>query len=189
MGYFTKNTKTPSTSQPNPKHKHAQVSCQLLMGQWSMVKPGQILILALVMLAVFTMLILSTYSKLTRFALFSRNAYQKELAVNLADGGIDYALSQLNIANPSFSVNLDCQSPPTAYEILNYSSLGKVQIVTCNNNGFEKKITSTACIPVCGTGAKYKQQVYFIAALSDNAQQVSLSKVLQATSDIQLQGT
>ena len=117
------------------------------------------------------------------FALFSRNAHQKELAVNLADGGIDYALSKLN--DPAFTM-------PDPYNVTltnaAFSSLGEVQISVTTNNSFEKKITSTAYIPTIAN-QKYKQQIYTIAAISNNSQTVTLSNLLYASNDTAITGS
>ena len=71
----------------------------IVNGQLSTVKRGQILILALVFMVVLTILILSLYSRLQIFLNTSKRSYTTEYTLNLADAGLDYALSRLN-TNP-----------------------------------------------------------------------------------------
>src|SRR3990167_5536964 len=58
--------------------------------------PGQVMIIALVFLAVVLIIASSLFSRVADFIRFGSNSVQNEQAIELADAGIDYATQRLN---------------------------------------------------------------------------------------------
>lgn len=100
-------------------------------------KRGQVLIVAIIFLAVFIILSTGIFSRVTSFIIFGSNTSLKEQAVNVAEGGVDYAIWQLNQTVGSF----------TGANNVAIGTTGTVNITITTKNASLKTITSTAYIP------------------------------------------
>lgn len=104
-------------------------------------KKGQVMIIALVFLAVVLIIASSLFSRVADFIRFGSNSVQNEQAIELADAGIDYATQRLNDtagAYPNVSgEGTDTQTLPT----------GQVVIQVTSGGTNLKKITATGYIP------------------------------------------
>ena len=100
-------------------------------------KSGQIMIIAIVFLTVFLILSTGIFSRVTSFIIFGSNTNLKEQALNVAEGGIDYAVWQLNQTVGSFS----------GANNVAIGTTGTANITITNKNASLKTITSTAYIP------------------------------------------
>ena len=76
---------------------------QLNTHNWRWGRPGQILVILLILLFVISFLILSLYSRLGVFLKSSTRSFTNDQAISLADGGADYAIRQLNLLGGSFT--------------------------------------------------------------------------------------
>lgn len=100
-------------------------------------KRGQVLIIAIIFLAVFIILSTGIFSRVTSFIIFGSNTSLKEQALSVAEGGVDYAVWQLNETVGSF----------TGANNVAIGTTGTANITITNKNASLKTITSTAYIP------------------------------------------
>src|SRR3990167_3630567 len=153
----------------------------IVNGQLSTVKRGQILILALVFMVVLTILILSLYSRLQIFLNTSKRSYTTEYTLNLADAGLDYALSRLN-TNP-LTWNGAATLIPLGIGEFEVSAIG------CGAGSLNRCITATGYWPTQAS-PKYKQQAKAVAIPADTSQTIILPYAVQALDGgISLTGT
>ena len=111
-------------------------------------KEGQILVLALILLVVVMIISTSLFSRVIIFLQSGSRSIQWEQATVIADAGADYAVWQLNL-NSSYAGN----------ETKPLGTTGEFQIATITTVGYNKKITSTGCIPAPCLSAKVKRVV------------------------------
>ena len=104
-------------------------------------KEGQVMIIALVFLAVVLIIASSLFSRVTDFIRFGSNSVLKEQATNLADAGLDYATQRLNDLAGAYP---DADGAGTDTQTL---STGKVVITVENKSQNLRTITATGYIP------------------------------------------
>jgi len=122
-----------------------KVKCQVsnVKCQVSSVKcqKGQVMIIALVFLAVVLIIASSLFTRVADFIRFGSNSVMKEQATQLADAGIDYAVQRLNDLAGAYpdldGEGTDTQTLPT----------GQVAIEVENKSQNLKTITATGYIP------------------------------------------
>src|SRR3972149_1736228 len=104
-------------------------------------KEGQVMIIALVFLAVVLIIASSLFTRVADFIRFGSNSVMKEQATQLADAGIDYAVQRLNDLAGAYpdldGEGTDTQTLPT----------GQVAIEVENKSQNLRTITSTGYIP------------------------------------------
>lgn len=86
----------------NKYKKKSLVSCQL-----SVVKPGQIMVIAIVFLAVVLILASSLFTRVAGFLRFGSNSILREQATTLAEAGVEKAVWQLNETIGSYTGETD----------------------------------------------------------------------------------
>ena len=116
---------------PNLTYHLSLITCHLSSKR----TPGQVLIIALVFLAVVLIIASSLFSRVANFIRFGSNSVLKEQATQLADAGVDYAVQQLNETTGSYTG--DTQT----------LSIGTVTVTVANKGQNLKTITSTGYIP------------------------------------------
>src|SRR3989344_791806 len=102
---------------------------------------GQVMIIALVFLAVVLIIASSLFSRVADFIRFGSNSVEKEQATNLADAGLDYATQRLNDLAGAYP---DADGEGTDTQTL---SNGQVVIQVTSGGTNLKKITATGYIP------------------------------------------
>src|SRR3989344_997026 len=98
---------------------------------------GQILILAVIFLAVVMILAASLFGRVADFVRFGSNQILKEQAVNLAEAGVDKALWQLNQTAGSYTGEADTTM----------GTVGTFSLTVSDINATNKTITSTGFVP------------------------------------------
>ncbi|OGE10141.1 hypothetical protein A3A60_00555 [Candidatus Curtissbacteria bacterium RIFCSPLOWO2_01_FULL_42_26] len=112
----------------------------------SRAKEGQVLVYALLFMAVIMIMIISTYSLLGSFLSFGSRGIGAEQVTNLADAGADYAVWQLGQTSGAYPGTGNSGSCVGGTPI----NLGAGQItINVQASGSNKKITSTSYIPSC----------------------------------------
>lgn len=109
-------------------------------------KPGQMLILAIIFLAVTMILASSLFSRTAGFLQFGSNSIMREQAVNVAEAGVDRALWQIN-ATTGCTPNPEC-----LYTSETNTAVGTTGTFTTDitdKTSELKTIVSTGCIPNC----------------------------------------
>ena len=98
---------------------------------------GQILILAVIFLAVVRILAASLFGRVADFVRFGSNQILKEQAVNLAEAGVDKPLWQLNQTAGSYTGEADTTM----------GTVGTFSLTVSDINATNKTITSTGFVP------------------------------------------
>src|SRR3989344_9007474 len=102
---------------------------------------GQVMIIALVFLAVVLIIASSLFTRVADFIRFGSNSVMKEQATNLAEAGIDYATQRLNDLAGAYP---DADGAGTDTQTL---SIGQVVISVENKSQNLRTITATGYIP------------------------------------------
>ncbi len=144
---------------------------KLDIGNWefSHFAGGQILIIAIIFLAVVLILSAALFGRLTNFLHFGATSIYREQAVNIAEAGIDKALLKLNETAGSYTGETDTQVGTT----------GTFTITVTNKGQNLKTITATGYIPN-STNYKNKQTIKLEAAISSDI--VAFNYAVQAGS-------
>ena len=129
---------------PNSKFQIPSLTCHLSLVTChlsSKKTSGQVMIIALVFLAVVLIIASSLFSRVADFIRFGSNSVMKEQATNLADAGLDYATQRLNDLAGAYpdadGEGTDTQTLPTGQVV--------IQVVKKSEN--LKTITATGYIP------------------------------------------
>ena len=101
-------------------------------------KPGQILILAIVFMAVVLILSASLFGNVSTFLRLGARSIQREQASTMAEAGLDYTVWQLNKTAGSFT-------PPAAETKIGVS--GSFITTITNQTSSLKTVTSTGYVP------------------------------------------
>src|SRR3989344_1803904 len=78
------------------KNKRSKIASYLILNTYYLPQRGQVMIIALVFLAVVMIIASSLFTRVADFIRFGSNSVQNEQAIELADAGIDYATQRLN---------------------------------------------------------------------------------------------
>src|SRR3990167_11427818 len=123
------------------KSKMSKNPYYLLPTTYYLLKRGQVMIIALVFLAVVLIIASSLFTRVADFIRFGSNSVMKEQATELADAGIDYATQRLNDLAGAYpdadGAGTDTQTLPT----------GQIVIEVVNKSQNLKTITATGYIP------------------------------------------
>src|SRR3989344_1233623 len=117
------------------KKKLSMVNCQ-----WSIVRSGQVMIIAIIFLAVVLILAASLFARVAGFLQFGSNSILREQATNLAEAGVDFAIWQLNLTAGSCPIT-ECGPEKTL------GTTGSFIATVADKNASIKTITSTGYVP------------------------------------------
>jgi len=118
--------------------RKAKLDWNLGFGHWKL-KSGQVLIIAIVFLAVILIVSASLFSRVADFLRFGTNSIIREQATHLAEAGVDNAIWQLNETGDN------CISPYCGSEQVLGS--GSFIVTVADKSPILKTITSTGYIP------------------------------------------
>ena len=131
---------------------------------------GQVMIIALVFLAVVLIIASSLFSRVANFIRFGSNSVEKEQATNLADAGLDYATQRLNDLAGAYP---DASGAGTDSQTL---STGQIVIQVENKSQNLRTIKATGYIPN-STSPRAKRTVK--ADVIIDSQQISFRYAVQ----------
>ena len=123
------------------KNKRSKIASYLILNTYYLPRRGQVMIIALVFLAVVLIIASSLFTRVADFIRFGSNSVMKEQATNLADAGLDYATQRLNDLAGAYP---DLDGEGTDTQTL---STGQVIIQVTSGGTNLKKITTTGYIP------------------------------------------
>jgi len=102
-------------------------------------KKAQVIALVLLLIAISSILTVTAFTQVSRFRNFGKRSIEKELALNLAEAGIDRALWKMN-ESPAYT------GDPTPVAL----GQGELKVTISGVAGSaSKKITADGCIPTC----------------------------------------
>jgi len=122
-------------------------------------KKSQIMIIALIFLAVVMILSASLFENVANFVRFGQKSVDGEKAGQLADAGIDYAIWQLNETAGNYN-------PAPDETIL--LTVGEITIEVTQISGLLRKITSTGCVPNCDSPQTRRTSTVDALIITDN---------------------
>ena len=134
-------------------------------------RPGQIMIIAIVFLAVILIISAALFTSVADFLRFGSNSILREQATHLAEAGIDYTIAKLNQTAGSYSPPLT-ETPG--------GTTGSFIVTITNKTSNLKTISSTGFVPN-STSPRAKRTIK-IDALIDS-QQISFHYAVQVGSD------
>src|SRR3990167_9414719 len=152
------------------KDKKSKIASYLILNTYYLPRRGQVMIIALVFLAVVLIIASSLFSRVADFIRFGSRSVEKEQATQLADAGIDYATQRLNDLAGAYP---DLDGEGTDTQTL---STGEVVITVDNKSQNLRTITATGYIPN-STNPRAKRTVK--ADVIIDSQQISFHHAVQ----------
>lgn len=146
------------------KNKRSKITSYLILNTYYLPRRGQVMIIALVFLAVVLIIASSLFTRVADFIRFGSNSVMKEQATNLAEAGVDYAVQKLNEA-PIGTYAGDSQTLSTGMVVISVADKGtNLKTITVtgyvpNTTNPRAKRTIKADIAVSGESISFRYAV------------------------------